>query len=263
MGAHHEQGAAHVFVADLFCRLVEVHGVLQAPLVDHPLQHLPPFALSEDVELPVVERRVPLYDVPGADEAVEAFLIVQASHGDHPLAGYVRVVSRQVHRGVGDDLDVGQVAPIAPVLMGEDDELVEPSHDPLVLMCTPLVYQSQQSFPAVLQPEELAVVQLEHLLAAVLDVGDEGGFRGIERHDDVGLLLLEQCRQLALVLSPLAQVARDLDPCPFVVVVRIVDVQVGHPHVLRKGIERRTMVLVGGDDGDLPARELRQVGHLV
>ena len=74
-----------------------------------------------------------------------------------------------------------------------------------------------------MQAEELAVMQLQHLAAAILDIRDERGLRRGERHHNIGLLPLQQCRERLPVPAPLTQVSGNLPEGTLVVVVGIVD----------------------------------------
>lgn len=75
-----------VFIAYACRGTVDVCRLLQSGPVYHPLQHILPFALPEDVEPPAPGKRVLTYEFPCFNQTVEAFLVVEPSYGDDPFA---------------------------------------------------------------------------------------------------------------------------------------------------------------------------------
>ena len=168
-----------------------------------------------------------------------------------------------MHCRVRYHLNVRQIAPITTIFVCQHNKLVKPSYNTFILPCAPFVYPSQQSLTSVLQTEELTEMQLKHLLAAVLYIGDKRRFRRIERHHDVCLLPFQQLRQLTFMFLSFAQISYYLSPCSPVVVVRIIYVQICHPHIIRKRIERRPLMLVCCNNGNVPSANLREIRYLV
>ncbi|EXZ75692.1 hypothetical protein M123_4808 [Bacteroides fragilis str. 3976T8] len=107
--------------------------------------------------------------------------------------------------------------------MRQYDKPVEAAHNTLVLPRAQPVDKPQQAFATILEAEELAVMQLQHLAAAILDIRDERGLRRVKRHHDIGLLPLQQRRERLPVPAPLTQVSGNLPEGTLVVVVGIVD----------------------------------------
>ena len=74
-----------VFIAYACRGTVDVCRLLQSGPVYHPLQHIVPFALPEDVEPPAaIFVRLP-HQLPCLNQTVEAFLVVEPSYGDDPF----------------------------------------------------------------------------------------------------------------------------------------------------------------------------------
>ena len=111
--------------------------------------------------------------------------------------------------------------------------------------------------------EKLALVQLHHLFTAILEARNEPTLAGIEAVNHIGLLLLQQLCQQALVPTLALHVTKELGKEALAVVIGIVYAQVYHPHACREGIERGALPLVGSDNDNLPIGMCAEPLHLV
>ena len=200
---------------------------------------------------------------PGVQQAVEALLVVQPTHGDYAVVAGFALDVRHCDGGVGHDGQVWQVPPHFCILPRQDDEVVETTDDLLVLFHADAVRQAQQALAVVLQAEQLVIMQFQHLQAAVRDVRDEGRLRRIEGDYDIGLLAHQQLGQcLAVLLAP-AQIAERLGNRVAPVVVLVVDTEIHHLHFRREFVEWRTTMLVSGYDHQLVTAALHPPAKFV
>ncbi len=128
--------------------------------------------LPENVEMPVVEASGGLYFAPHLYQTVETFLVIKPSHGYHSAA-MTSGLCGKLSGGIGNDGDARHIAPVAAILFGEHDKSIKAAHKALVGSRTPSVEPPDETAAAVLQPEKLAEVQLEHLFATIGQVGNE------------------------------------------------------------------------------------------
>ena len=167
--AHHKQRARSILFPYIPRGRIDAKALLQAFLINHPLQHPLPFALPVYVERPILIFTAFLHKLPCTYQPVESLLIIQTSHRQNTMFHNVRATISKAHSCIRNHLHIRQITPIASILICQHHKTVKPADNLLVLVRTPSVDHSQQSLPSILDTEEFAIMQFKHFLAAIVD----------------------------------------------------------------------------------------------
>ena len=111
--------------------------------------------------------------------------------------------------------------------------------------------------------KQLALMQLHHLSAAVLQSRYKRALARIEAVHNIRALLLQQNLKTLLMLLAPPEITRQLLHERPAVVIGIIDPEVNHLHPVRERIEGRPAMLVCRNDGHIPAFLLNKVTYLI
>lgn len=161
---------------------------------------------------------------------------------------------------VGDDHHVGKVAPVALVLLGEDDEAVEGMDILGVTLVHEPVGHAPEALAAILDALEAGEMDLQHLLAPVLDLRKEAGVVAEHGHGDVGLFLHQELGQPPAVKPFLDRERECFDEEILAVRGLVVDAEVHLADGRVHGEGRCLAALVRGGDDDVIAVPDQPVG---
>ena len=111
--------------------------------------------------------------------------------------------------------------------------------------------------------EKLALMQLHHLSASVLERRDKRTLTRIETIHNIWTFHLQQSLQPLLMLLTPPEVSCQLLEERLPIVVRIINPQVYHLDSRRERIKRRSLMLVRSHHSHIPAHLLNKIPHLV
>ena len=185
-----------------------------------------------------------MHYLPRLDQAVEALLVIQAADGNSPLRAQVRTLDVLQHRRIRNHTHSRDISPHTGILLCQHDKTVEAPHEPVIRMRPPSVGQSHKPAAAVLQMEQLTLVQLKHLTAAILQVRDERALPRIKTVGHVRPQLHQQGLQGLPVRPAPPEIAQGLEYEILPVVIRVIHSEIHELHPFRERIEGWPVLLV-------------------